>query len=757
MSTADFRSAALALASRGWPVFPLGARKKTPITSNGVKDSTSVPAAVAGYWSRFPTANIGLACGPDSVEVLDVDGPEGEASLEALVDEHKSLPETMEVRTGRGRQLYFLPAGVRNTAGKLGPGIDTRGDGGYVVAPPSVHPNGAVYTLVRDIPPVPWPSWLLQRLGIGSAPSSAAAPAALTKVSPPGSTAYGRGALRSAAARVAEAPEGTRNFTLNREAHAVAQLVSGGEVDGPDARAVLEEAARDAGLPDAETRRTLDSALIAGGLSPRSAPPPKVRPLRSVEPAPPPVVEWIDAPPPTPRPTLPPEALHGLAGRIVRALAPHTEADPLGLLAGILTMFGVVVGRGPHVRVGGDRHGTNLFVRLVGPTSEGRKGTAVSEARRVFRLAGDNCIPPNASGLSSGEGFVYAIRDEVRALQPVRERGRVIDHEEVLVDAGVADKRLLVLESELGSVLRRMEREGNTLSALMRQAWDGTDLCTLTKKPIRATDPHVGLIAQVTPAELAALMSETESLNGWANRILFLSVLRPHLLPHGGSLRDHDLLPLALELRDAAAFGRELGEVERTPDARMTWERAYPLLTADRPGLFGGITARGAQHVVRLSLLYALLDRSGAVAPVHLHAALSLWRASEESARGLFGGSLGDTVADDLLAELDERPEGMTRNEMMETFRRNVPSGRIGQALSLLARLGLARGQRETPARTPGRRGGGRPVERWRARAYLDEINEVHERTPDDSDRVSSSNSFTSSGSESSAHVGGEP
>lgn len=454
--------------------------------------------------------------------------------------------------------------------------------------------------------------------------------------------------------------------------------------------------------------------------------------------------EPIPPPPALVRPALPAPALAGLAGRIVRTVAPHTEADPLGILACVLATFGTSVGRGPHFRVGGDRHGTNIFVSLVGPTSEGRKGTAVSEARRPFRLAGPEVDVPSASGLSSGEGFVFAIRDEIRTLRPVREKGRVIDHEEIVEDPGVSDKRLLVTESELASVLRRMEREGNTLGALMRQAWDGSDLCTLTKKAIRATAPHVSLITQITGAELSALLTETDSLNGWANRFLFVSVRRPHLLPHGGRLRDEDLLPLALELRDAVLFARDVGEMERDRQAEAAWERVYGTLTSDRPGLFGAVTARGAQQVIRISLLYALLDRAREVRAEHLASALAFWQAAEESAAHLFGGSLGDRIADDLLVELRSRgAEGMSRNEMVDLFDRNVRGARLTVALTLLARLGLASGRKE---RTGQR---GRPTERWFScgEALQNEINgkiPSPSADPTPSDRITPINSFTS-------------
>lgn len=744
--------AALALAEEGIRVFPLAARRKTPATKHGLKDATTDPDQIRRWWAAMPSANVGAATG-DPFDALDIDGPEGEATLSRLVDRFGPLPETTEQRTGRGRQVFFAAdPRLRNSAGRIGLGIDVRAAGGYVVAAPSIHPTGARYTWTRRAGFAPWPEWLLEAQLRETQESKPALPP------PPPSRAsrrYGAAALDSAAARVASAPEGTRNSTLNGEAHSVAQLVAGGELESTEAEAVLLEAARSAGLPDAEARRTLDSAFRAGKAKPRRAPEPaNVVRMKDPEPAAVTRVEWLEPPTETGRITLPDDALHGLAGRIVRTLAPSTEADPFGILGAFLVLFGVSVGRGPHCRVGGDRHAANLFLTLVGPTSEGRKGTAVGEARRLFRLAGPEVDPPSASGLSSGEGFVFAVRDEVRVIRPVREKGRVVDHEEVVEDPGVRDKRLAVIESELASVLKRMEREGNSLSALMRQAWDGADLATLTKKPLRATGAHVGLVASVTPAEQEALMSETEAWNGWGNRQIFALVRRPHLLPHGGTLTDADLVPLAHELREVVLFARELGELERDREARAAWERIYPFLTTDRGGLYGAITARAAQQVIRLSLVYALLDRATEIRAAHLRAALAFWEAAEDSARQLFGGSLGNKIADAVLVEIqDAGPEGITRGELVDRFGRNVYGPQLKAALDLLARLKLAVGRKEHTGTR------GRPAERWFSVSAMRRENEIDEgkavRPSTGTDGITSSRSFSRHLSEKTTTAGG--
>lgn len=154
-------------------------------------------------------------------------------------------------------------------------------------------------------------------------------------------------------------------------------------------------------------------------------------------------------------PRLAPEAFHGLAGRLVEAIDPYTEADPVATLAHTLAAVGNLIGPGPHARVQHDRHPCRLNVALVGRTGKGRKGTAWSTPRHLLAQIDPVWAARRVTtGLSSGEGLVYHVRDARQESLPVRERGRVVGHEAVEVDAGEPDKRLLVIEPELAVVLR---------------------------------------------------------------------------------------------------------------------------------------------------------------------------------------------------------------------------------------------------------------------------------------------------------------
>src|SRR5215211_5745343 len=228
-------------------------------------------------------------------------------------------------------------------------------------------------------------------------------------------------------------------------------------------------------------------------------------------------------PEPAPWPVLADEARYGLLGDILEAVDPHTEAHPVAVLANVLAAFGNAIGRGAFVRVGADLHYLKLFAGLVGETSKGRKGTSWGPVRDLMLAVDSEWTQERVlGGLSSGEGLIFAVRD--------RMVGEDNDGSEVVRDEGVRDKRLFVLEPELASVLKVMTREGNTLSPIIRQAWDDGRLQVMTRNnPLKATDAHVSIVAHITRAELVRHLTETEA----ANRFLWLMVRRSKQLPFG--------------------------------------------------------------------------------------------------------------------------------------------------------------------------------------------------------------------------------
>ena len=401
------------------------------------------------------------------------------------------------------------------------------------------------------------------------------------------------------------------------------------------------------------------------------------------------------------------EAYHGLAGEIVRAIEPHTESDPAGLLVQFLAAFGSVIGGSPHFRVEADRHRGNLFVVLVGVTSTARKGTSLGQVRHIFQFADAEWAASRVlSGLSSGEGLVWTVRNPIEKREGVREKRRIVRYETVVADHGVPDKRALIVEAEFSSPLRVSAREGNTLSAVIRDAWDTGDLCTLTKNsPARATGALISIIGHVTREELLRYLNSTEMGNGFANRFLWVCVRRSKYLPDGGNFRIEQHPDLLHRLEGAIQFARTCGEVARDGAAADLWRTIYPELSEGRPGLFGSIISRAPAQVVRLSLLFALLDRAPAIGESHMLSALAVWDFCEASARYIFGDSLGYPDADRILGELRANPMGLTRTEIRDLFGRHRSEAEIDAALRCLAERSIAtRTIRET---------GGRSAEVW--------------------------------------------
>jgi hypothetical protein len=399
------------------------------------------------------------------------------------------------------------------------------------------------------------------------------------------------------------------------------------------------------------------------------------------------------------------QAFHGLVGDIVRTIDPSTEADPVALLVQLLLAFGSIIGRKPHFLVEASRHTTNLFAALVGATSKGRKGVSWSQILRLLREVDPewvkNCVQ---SGLSTGQGLIASVRDPV--VHPQLAAGSIDEFDYGVVDEGVADKRLFVFESEFVQPLKLMSQPGNILSNTIRQSWDTGNLQTLTKtNPVRASDAHISILGHITQQELTRYLTETEQANGFGNRFLWVCVKRSKFLPDGGRLKTTELSRLSRQLQMSVEFARSVEQLKRGKIARELWHAVYPELSEGKTGLFGALTGRAEAQVTRLALVYALMDRSHIVRREHLEAALALWQYVESSIRFIFGDSLGDTSADEILKALRVSPQGLTRTEISNLFSRHRNARDIGRGLSVLAQNGLASFRREET--------NGRPDERW--------------------------------------------
>jgi hypothetical protein len=368
------------------------------------------------------------------------------------------------------------------------------------------------------------------------------------------------------------------------------------------------------------------------------------------------------------------EAFHGLAGQIIKKIEPHTEADPAALLMQFFVAFGNSIGRHRYFKIEATQHYPVLFVVVVGQSSKARKGTSLNQIKHIFREVevDMNWFKEQIiSGLSTGEGLISQVRD------PLGD------------DAGISDKRLLVIESEFGRILKTMQRKENILSVILREAWDGNDLRIVTKQsPLRATAPHVSVIAHITVEELKSLIRPEDAFNGFANRFLWVFAKRSKRLPEGGKIdhedfsKEYDILKMAFE------FGKQEGELQFSVDAKILWNDLYEELSEEAHGAVGAITSRSESQVRRMAMLYAILDCSDCVDTPHLKAGNALWQYCEDSVYHIFGDKIFSKHEQRIFNALQNHPQGMTKTDLHRAFHNNLGAAEIDQAIKGLVEKG---------------------------------------------------------------------
>ena len=259
----------------------------------------------------------------------------------------------------------------------------------------------------------------------------------------------------------------------------------------------------------------------------------------------------------------------------------------------------------------------------------------------------------------------------------------------VQTDPGETDKRLLVLQPEFAAALKVAKREGNTLSTVIRELWDTGNVATLTKNdPVTATNAHVSIIGHITRDELRRELTATETINGFANRYLWVCVRRSKCLPEALELPTAGLESFADTFVRIIRFSRTVGQMTRDAGATEVWAAVYPELTREEDGLYGAAIARGAPQVLRLSMLYALADFSAVIRKEHLLAALAFWTYADQSARYVFGYSQGNPIADQILQAVAATPDGISRSSVYNISGRHVTRGEVDAALATAERKG---------------------------------------------------------------------
>jgi hypothetical protein len=373
-----------------------------------------------------------------------------------------------------------------------------------------------------------------------------------------------------------------------------------------------------------------------------------------------------------PWPVLDSAALYGVAGRFVRLVGPSTEADPAALLTQLLAAIGCAMGPSAYVEVGSIENPARLFMLLIGRTSSARKGSSWVEVRRLLKMADEDWLNRcETSGMASGEALVARFSG----------------------DGGLVEKRALVVEGEFESILAVKGRAGSTLSAMFRDLYDraGTVRNTTKKDPQAATGCHVGVIAHVTATELREKLPTTDISNGFLNRFITICARRSKVLAFPKRISSADLAPIAKDIRTAIDNAQHVRCVNRTGGANAIYGPWYNDLAAqETESRFDALVARAADHVNRLSLIYALLDGEQSIGVNHINAALSVWRYAHDSAQYLFGEALGDPTATTILTKLREIPgQEVTLSTIRGLWSNHKPAKVVDVAIASLVKRDL--------------------------------------------------------------------
>jgi hypothetical protein len=616
---------------------------KHPLSEHGFKDATTEPRHIRTFLSAASNPNYGLLP-PEGVFVLDVDGDDWEAQLASLEARYGALPPTLRTSTRNGQHIFLRwPASIPRPLKKIFGWVTRWGTNGYVIGPRSVHVSGFEYAPVGTVDIAVLPeAW---------------AQAALAGTPQPGTITIG-GGVDPESVQV-----GNRHDYLRDRARFFS-----GSIRDPDALFAAVWALNEK-LPQPKNReeveRAIGDALIKYPADPTEQDPEtgEERPQRNGGGVMLDVSEEERFPPPPHE-----AAFGGLVGEMVAELAAGTDAPRIGLLGSVLAFLGALAPCRGHF---GRSQASSLFVGLVGPSGEGRKGTAMSRVHDLVAttLGYDVVSRSLLDGINSGEGLVTGLEFRQRSWK--REPACVI-----------------LFEEEFATLLAAQNRDGSSLDSRLRALWDITALSNRKQSGSQSVVPPywASALVAITPDELRAKSPENATTTGSYNRWLWLPVIR----------RDEEVedtppaLPRALAEALLEAHRRTFDDppyLAMDPDAARMLSRYGRHLSAHTTGLELDLSRRLAPIAYRIGMIHAAIEGTPGVTVEQLARGIAVTEYARSGLRWVFGFTVGDRYAALLLRYLREQGV-MTRNEITQSVVRDQLKGQA--AIDEVVRLGFA-------------------------------------------------------------------
>jgi hypothetical protein len=583
------------LSVEGVRVLPLRPRGKEAILKDWVNKAFNSSELVDQYF-KDTLNNAGIVTGKvNNIIVIDIDpkngGFESFAKLEEEVGPIKDLCFYIVLTGSGGLHLYFYHPDNLCIKGRINfrAGIDIKSDGGYVVSPYSIHPNGTQYLPLIEHDDkslyvdqlTPLPENLLKLLTTTISPDVAMSPHGLKK----------------------HVTEGSRNHTLFKIGSAIRNhLIS----DEAVRTALLSENKLRCHptLPDSEVNRISESVL-------------KYEPKLILE------------------PMISEECFYGIAGTLANESAPEVGVSREAVLFQFLIFIGNMCEHKFYFNLGGSKLYLNDYLLIVGETSKAKKGTSLKTVKYFIEKINSDyyklCI---RTGVNSGEGLVNSVRDKVIS----KEKNKKGEEVETILDEGGKSKIALFIEPEFSRLMKSGKRDGNTATEILRQAWDGDYLEVVVKKDsCSSSDHHISMIGHITQNEFEFLNSNVDSTNGYLNRFLFCRIFNgsPVPLPISFDKLSFDFMP---ELHSAMAFikNTEIEELALEEDAKELWTDIYNNFFYSPDDNYSDLMARTPTHILKMAMIFAVLDRNNRISKDHLISAKAIVDYSNDSIRFIF-------------------------------------------------------------------------------------------------------------------------